>query len=219
MLIIYLKLPLTDINLTEESVHDVAREQKDINMAVLIATHLTKKVGLKTQPQCLLSVNLNYFSDPLLWSEARAVKLEQINLLLWATIMSLDFIRVGDKELSPGQKPVDGCQRFSFIILMTGSLLWDEILFYGADTKQESVNFKFQSNWWLIRLKFLGKLILKIEKKCFMNIWKHLDRERYHFINLLFWITLFLLKSEGGKNTSETSDKTWVSMTFNIPHL
>ena len=51
MLIIYLKLPLTDINLTEESVHDVAREQKDINMAVLIATHLRKKVGLKTQYQ------------------------------------------------------------------------------------------------------------------------------------------------------------------------
>lgn len=84
--------------------------------------------------------------------------------------MSLDFIRVGDKELSPRQKPVDCCQRFSFIILMTGSLLWDEILFYGADTKQESVNFKFQSNWWLIRLKFLGKLILEIEK----NAYEHL---------------------------------------------
>ena len=78
--------------------------------------------------------------------------------------MSLDFIRVGDKELSPGQKPVDCCQHFSFIILMIGALLWDEILFNGADTKQESVNFKFQSNWWIIRLKFLGKLILKIEK-------------------------------------------------------
>lgn len=49
MLIIYLKLPLTDINLTEESVHDIAREQKDVNMAVLITTHLRKKVGLKTQ--------------------------------------------------------------------------------------------------------------------------------------------------------------------------
>ena len=67
MLIIYLKLPLTDINLTEESVHDVARQQKDVNMAVLITTHLRKKIGLKTQP--VLSVNLNYFSDPLLWSE------------------------------------------------------------------------------------------------------------------------------------------------------
>ena len=44
MLIIYLKLPLTDINLTEESVHDVARQQKDVNMAVLVTTHLRKKL-------------------------------------------------------------------------------------------------------------------------------------------------------------------------------
>ena len=43
MLIIYLKLPLTDINLTEESVHDVAREEKDVNMTVLITTNLSLK--------------------------------------------------------------------------------------------------------------------------------------------------------------------------------
>ena len=30
--------------------------------------------------------------------KARAVKLEQINLLLWATIMSLDFIRAAIKS-------------------------------------------------------------------------------------------------------------------------
>ena len=42
MLIIYLELPLTDINLTEESVHDVAREQEDVNVTVLITTNLTR---------------------------------------------------------------------------------------------------------------------------------------------------------------------------------
>ncbi len=92
MLIIYLKLPLTDINLTEESVHDVAREEKDVNMTVLITTNLSLKSWIKNS---VLSVNLNYLSDAL---KARAVKLEQINLLLWATIMSLDFIRAAIKS-------------------------------------------------------------------------------------------------------------------------
>ena len=91
--------------------------------------------------------------------------------------MSLDFIRVGDKELSPGQKPVDCCQRFSFIILMTGASVigWNSVLW--ADTKQEYVNFKFQSNWWLIRLKFLGKLILEIEKNAYEHLKSFWPRE------------------------------------------
>ena len=38
-----LELPLTDTNLTEESVHDVAREQEDVNVTVLITTNLTRK--------------------------------------------------------------------------------------------------------------------------------------------------------------------------------
>ena len=80
--------------------------------------------------------------------------------------MSLDFIRAAIKswDLDKSAQIVVSIWVLSFWWQgLTLPPLWDEILFYGADTKQESVNFKFQSNWWLIRLKFLGKLILKME--------------------------------------------------------
>ena len=78
-----LELIFPDIDLAEKPVHDVTRQQKDVGMTVLIQTNLKR---------FLLSINLKYFIS------TRAVKLEQINLLLWATL-SLDFITAVIKEL------------------------------------------------------------------------------------------------------------------------
>ena len=78
-----LELILLDVDLAEEPVHHVAGQEKDVGVTVLIQTNL------KRSP---LSINLKYFIS------TRAVKLEQINLLLWATL-SLDFIRAVIKEL------------------------------------------------------------------------------------------------------------------------
>ena len=74
-----LKLPFTDVDFGQEPVHDVAGEEEHINVALLITTNLIDKEWSG------LSINLKYLIS------ACAVKLEQINLLLWAT-MSLDFI-------------------------------------------------------------------------------------------------------------------------------
>ena len=78
-----LKLIFPDIDLAEKPVHYVTRQQKDVGMTVLIQTNLKR---------FLLSINLKYFIS------TRAVKLEQINLLLWATL-ALDFITAVIKEL------------------------------------------------------------------------------------------------------------------------
>ena len=69
--------------MAEKPVHYVTRQQKDVGVTVLIQTNLKR---------FLLSINLKYFIS------TRAVKLKQINLLLWATL-SLDFIRAVIKEL------------------------------------------------------------------------------------------------------------------------
>ena len=37
---VYLKLSLTNINLAEESVHQVTSDEKDVNMAALVTTYL-----------------------------------------------------------------------------------------------------------------------------------------------------------------------------------
>ena len=78
-----LKLIFPDVDLAEKPVHYVTRQQKDVGVTVLIQTNLKR---------FLLSINLKYFIS------TRAVKLEQINLLLWATL-ALDFITAVIKEL------------------------------------------------------------------------------------------------------------------------
>ena len=93
-------MSLTNVDLTEESVHQVTGDEKDINMAALVATYLQEDENVFKGEEELLSNDLKYFIS------TRAVKLKQINLLLWATLMSLDFIT----SLNDPQRVRDCCQ-------------------------------------------------------------------------------------------------------------
>lgn len=72
---------------------------------------------------------------------ACAIKLGQINLLLWATVSS-DFISGVIKELKPLQKDQDCCQLLRFYHSDDSGIYMDEMWFLGADTKQESITYE-----------------------------------------------------------------------------